>query len=29
MTPSAVTTSQLHLLSWMSVPIFPVTAGSP
>ena len=26
---SACTTSQLHLLSSMSVPIFPVTAGSP
>lgn len=29
MMPSAVTTSQLHLLSCISVPIFPVTAGSP
>lgn len=29
MMPSALTTSQLHLLSWISVPIFPVTAGSP
>lgn len=25
----ALTTNQLHLLSWMSVPIFPVNAGSP
>ena len=26
---SACTTSQEHLLSWMSVPILPITAGSP